>query len=110
MEKKEIPIAKIRPVYIRSNFQDENEMEDVLGIGKAVDEALNDVSVKGVDALLIFVYVREYPDACKLIGRYRKEGGQIVLKLRKKCGAEDKTYDLKASDVVNLKAEVLKVL
>jgi hypothetical protein len=33
VEKKAIPIAKIKPVYIRSNFQDENEREDVLGRG-----------------------------------------------------------------------------
>jgi WD40 repeat protein len=109
-EKKGIPIAKIKPVYIRSNFQDENEMEDVLGIGKAVDESLNDVSSKGVDASLIFVDVREYPDGCKLTGRYKKENGQIILKLRKKCGADDKTFDLKAGGVEALKLEILKVL
>jgi hypothetical protein len=110
VEKKEIPIAKIRPVYIRSNFQDEIELEDVLGLSKVVDESLNEVSVKGADASLIFVDVREYPDACKLIGRYRKEKGEIILKLRKKCATEDKTYELKAVTIEGLRTEILKVL
>ena len=116
-EKKEIPIAKIRPVYIRSNFQDENEMEDVLGLGKLINESLNEVSSKGIDSQIIFVDVADYPEGCKLIGRYRKENarlpdgqGKIILKLRRKCGGEDKTYDLKADDVEGLKAEIMKVL
>ena len=109
-EKKEIPIAKIWPIYIRSNFQDENEMEDVLSLGKLINESLNEVSSKGMDSQIIFVDVADYPEGCKLIGRYRKENGQIILKLRRKCGGEDKTYDLKANDVEGLKLEILKIL
>lgn len=110
VEKKAIPIAKIRPVFVRSNFQDENEMEDVLGFGKLINESLNEVSSKGIDSPIIFVDVLDYPDGCKLIGRYKKENGKIILKLRKKCGTDDKTYDLKADNVEMMKAEVLKVL
>lgn len=109
-EKKEIPIAKIRPVYIRSNFQDENELEDVLGLGKIIDEALNEVSGKGAIANLIFVDVKDYPDGCKLIGRYQKIEGKINLKLRKKCGEETVNYEIKADNLDQLKAEILKML
>jgi WD40 repeat protein len=109
-EKKGIPIAKIKPVYIRSNFQDENEMEDVLGIGKIVNESLNEVSSKGIESQIIFVDVADYPEGCKLIGRYKRENGEIILKLRRKCGGEDKTFDLKAGSVEGLKIEILKVL
>ncbi len=110
VEKKEIPIAKIRPVLVRSNFLDENEMEDALGLGKIIDEALNDVSSKGIESKIIFVDVREYPEGCKLSGLYKKEGGKISLKLRKRCGTEDKTFDIKSDNVEGLKAEILKVL
>jgi hypothetical protein len=109
-EKKEIPIAKIRPVYIRSNFQDENELEDILGLGKSIDEALNETSSKGADAKLIFVDVKEYPDGCKLIGRYQKVDGKLILKLRKKCGEETTNFEIKADTVDKLKEEILKVL
>ena len=110
MEKKDIPIAKIRPVYIRSNFQDENELEDILGLGKIIDESLNEVSARGKDARLIFVDVKEYPDGCKLIGRYQKTDSKILLKLRKKCGEETTNYEIKADNVDRLKEEILKVL
>lgn len=110
IEKKEIPISQERPVYIRSNFQDENEFEDILGLGKWIDDALNEASARGVDAKLIFVDVKDYPDGCKLIGRYQKEGERIILKLRKKCGEEITNYEFKAESLDQLKQEVLKVL
>ncbi len=109
-EKKEIPIAKIRPVFVRSNFQDENELEDVLGLSKQMDEALNEVSSKAVESTLIFVDVREYPEGCKLSGLYKREGGKIVLKLRKRCGTEDKTFDLKSESIEGIKKEIWKTL
>lgn len=109
-EKKEIPIAKIRPVYIRSNFQDETELEDVLGLGKIIDEVLNEVSSKGSESKLIFVDVKEYPEGCKLIGRYQKVGQTISLKLKKKCGDQVTNHDLKAENMDQLKIEILKLL
>ena len=75
-----------------------------------IDELLNEASAKGVESSLIFVDVREYPDGCKLSGLYKKEGGKISLKLRKRCGTVDKTFDIKADNVDGLKAEILKVL
>jgi Caspase domain len=109
-DKKGIPIAKIKTVYVRSSFLDENEMEDAIGLSKLVDESLNEVSSKGIDSRIIFVDVREYPEGCKLSGLYKRENGKLTLKLRRKCGPEDKTFDLKADSVEGLKAEILKVL
>lgn len=109
-EKKEIPIAKIKPVYIRSNFQDENELEDVLGLGKLMDASLNEVASKGAESSLIFVDVREYPEGCKLIGRYKKENGKIIIKLRRKCGAEDKTFEITGTDAGDVSAKIIKLL
>jgi hypothetical protein len=109
-EKKEIPIAKIRPVYIRSSFQDEKELEDVLGLGKAIDEAMSETSLKEVDAKLIFIDVKDYPDGCKLIGRYQKEGGKILLKLRKKCGDGATDFEIKADNIEKIKEEILKII
>jgi hypothetical protein len=109
-DKKEIPLAKVRPVYIRSNFQEETELEDVLGLGKTIDEALNEVFVRSTDSKLIFVDVKEYPDGCKLIGRYQKIEGKIILKLRKKCGEESQTYDLQADNIELLTKQILQIL
>jgi WD40 repeat protein len=109
-EKKEIPIAKIRPVYVRSNFQDEKEFEDVLGLSKLVDESLNDVSSKGVESALIFVDVRDYPDGCKLSGGYQKENDFITLKLKQRCGTNVKSFDLKAKDINTLVSQIKALL
>ncbi len=109
-DKRAIPIAKIKPVYIRSNFQDENELEDVINLGKAVDDALRETSAKGFSADYIFVDVREYPEGCKLIGRYSKENGRIKLKLRKRCGQSDETIDLEAGTVEELRDKIMDIL
>lgn len=109
-DRKNVPIAKIRPVYIQSNFQDDDEMADVLELGKKVDAMLNETGSKSIDAPLIFIPVREYPEGCQLIGRYRSENGKINLRLRKKCDGKDATVNVSGSDVNQITAEISKVL
>jgi Caspase domain len=107
VEKKSIPIAKIKPVYIQSNFQDENEMEDVLNIGSKIDEKLNEWSAQNIDAPLIFIDIKDYPDGCKLTGRYKKENGNLSLKLRKRCDGKDVTSDIVGTDVDDVIRQIL---
>ncbi|MBY0432684.1 MAG: caspase family protein [Cyclobacteriaceae bacterium] len=109
-EKKQVPIAKIRPVYIQSNFQDEDEMADVLGLGKKVDLLLGESAARGTEAPLIFVPVREYPDGCQLVGRYKKVNGKYVLKLKKRCEGKDVTVDITGTDLNDLSNQVSKVV
>lgn len=97
--KNQIPISKIRPVYFQSNFQDEDQMTDVLQVGKKVDEQLNDLTAKGADAPLIFVGVRDYPDGCQLVGRYSQKAGVIALRYLKRCGGKDASGELSGKDV-----------
>jgi hypothetical protein len=106
-EKKKIPISQIRPVYIQSNFQDEDEMSDVIGLGKKVDELLSDEATRGVAAPVIFVPVREYPDGCQLVGRYKKENDVISLKLRKRCGGTDQTITVSGKTTEELSVAVI---
>jgi WD40 repeat protein len=105
-QKKNVPIAKIRPVYIRSNFQDENELEDVQGLGKKVDDLLNEASAKGAEAPLIFVDVREYPEGCKLNGLYKKENEKIALKLKKRCEGKELIFNLTGTDASDLSNQI----
>lgn len=106
-ERKKIPISEIRPVYIQSNFQDDDEMSDVLGLGKKVDELLSDEAARGVAAPVIFVPVRDYPDGCQLVGRYKKENDVINLKLRKRCGGVDQTINVSGKTTEELSAAVV---
>jgi WD40 repeat protein len=110
LEKKDIPIAKIRPVYIRSAFIDDDQLEDALQLGKKVDEALNDAASKGTGASLIFVDVREYPEGCKLSGRYTQEGGIIKLKLRKKCEGKDATLEISGKTMDEVRNKIISSL
>ncbi len=87
-DKKLVPLSGIKPMYIRSNFQDEDELDDILGLGNKMDEALNEYSAKGNESTIVFVDVKEFPDAYKLIGRYKREIDKITLTLRVKQGQE----------------------
>ncbi|MBS1555675.1 MAG: caspase family protein [Bacteroidetes bacterium] len=110
VEKKEVPISKIRPVYIQSNFQDEDEMSDVLGLGKKVDQLLSESAAKGAEAQVIFVAVRDYPDGCQLVGRYKKENGKVFLKLKNKCEGKESTEEISGVDLNGLSNEVIKMI
>lgn len=109
-EKKQIPISKVRKVYIQSNFQDEDEMSDVLSLGKRVDQLLSETSARGADAPIVFVPVREYPDGCQFVGRYKKLDGKIVLHLKKKCLSEDSIVEVTGTDLIDLGNKVVNFL
>jgi WD40 repeat protein len=106
-DREKIPISEIRPVYIESNFQDDDEMSDVLGLGKKVDELLTEEAARGVMAPVIFVPVREYPDGCQLVGRYKKENDVINLKLRKRCGGTDQVINVSGKTAEELSAAIV---
>jgi hypothetical protein len=80
-DKSSILLAKIKPVFIRSNFLDQEEMNDILSLSKKVDEMLNESSQKGKESELIFVDVREYPEAYKLTGIYTRVEKGIKLSI-----------------------------
>jgi hypothetical protein len=110
-EKARIPIAKARPIYIRSNFIDEQKLRDVLGFGKKMDEALNETSARGEFAPLFFVDVSEYPEGCQLSGLYKQAAnGRLSLRLNKVCEGREITYFVEAGTESELKQKVLEIV
>lgn len=109
-QKNEVPISRIRPVYIRSAFIDDNQLEDALQLGKTVDESLQQAALKGTSSNIIFVDVREYPMGCRLSGKYRTQDGTIVLKMRKKCEDQDELIDLSGNTVEELRDKIIALL
>jgi hypothetical protein len=79
--KAEVPLRAVRPLVLRSNFQDEAAFEDVLKLGRQVDGALVRASDSD-DAPLVFVDVREFPGAYRLAGRYQREKGRTRVWVR----------------------------
>jgi hypothetical protein len=56
------------------------------------------------------VDVRDYPEGCKLSGRYSQQNGIIKLKLRKKCDGKDETLEIEGKTLDEVKIKVLNVL
>jgi len=54
-DKAKIPLAKPRPMFVRSSFLDADQLEDMLGLSTAVDDALNSLSAKGNESLSFFL-------------------------------------------------------
>jgi hypothetical protein len=88
-DKARIPLQSNRPLVLRTLFQEERDFEDVLELGKRVDELLRDTSARGRQAPLVFVDARELPGACRLAGRYRiVEGEQVQVNVNLAVGAD----------------------
>jgi hypothetical protein len=77
-----IPVAQIKPVFIRNVFQDEDSFDDVLGLGQALGDYFRSVTVKGAQAELIYVDVNEYENAYSLKGLYGVAGEAVTLRAR----------------------------
>ena len=81
-DKAAIPLQAVRPLILRSNFQDDEELDDVLALAKQVDAAFRDAEARGPEAPLVFVDAKECPDALRVVGRYRREGRRVTVDVR----------------------------
>ncbi|MDX1910671.1 MAG: caspase family protein [Saprospiraceae bacterium] len=77
-----IPLATVKPVFIRNNYQDETDFEDVLGLSDAIELYFRKQMAKGSKSNLIFVDVKEYDNAFSLKGRYTVEGEKVSVQTR----------------------------
>lgn len=76
----DIPVAKVKPVFIRSYFQEEDSYDDIVRLGDAFGEYFEKVSNKGAAADYIYVDVNTFGDAYSIKGRYAIEDEKIVVK------------------------------
>jgi len=74
-----IELATIKPVFIRSNFQDELEFADVLGLSDKIDELFRTTSSRAKSNGILFVDVNKYPDAYSIKGRYTQDGEMVKV-------------------------------
>jgi WD40 repeat protein len=108
-DKKAIPIARIRPVFVRSSFINKSTLDDNLSIGKSVDEKLDELAAKASDAPLIFVNVLEYPEGCKISGLY-EQGSVITAELKVKCNDGEKKYTVSSADLNELMTKIIRIV
>lgn len=109
-EKKElIPLASIKPVFVRSNFINSNEFEDNVNLSTLVDNLLLDTSARGANAPLIWVDARNHPNACRITGGYEQTGDEIELQLRLRCGDDtDERITKTANSAQELAEKIVK--
>lgn len=77
-----IPLAHVRPVAVRSVFQDERRLRDHLGLAVLVDAHLRDVSARGEAAPLVFFDVPAFAEAIQVTGLYIVDGASVRVRAR----------------------------
>jgi hypothetical protein len=77
-ERERIPVPPVRPLFLRSSFQDDAELQDHLHLAQLVDEALRATSARGQEGQLVYVDATDLPDAYALVGRYRVQGTEVT--------------------------------
>ncbi len=77
-----IPLAQVKPVFIRNNFQNDDTYDDDLGLTKALAEYFQQITARGAKADLIYVDVSEYENAYSIKGRYTVVGDAITVRGR----------------------------
>lgn len=77
-----IPLAQLKPVFIRNVFQDEEAFEDVLGLGDALEQYFRQQNAKGAQSKLIYWDVKEYANAYSMKGRYTVRANDVEVRLR----------------------------
>jgi WD40 repeat protein len=74
-----IPLEEVKPVFVRSNFQEEANFEDVVGLSLALDAYLLDASAAISSKGAIFVDANQFKGAYSIKGRYLLKGNQLQL-------------------------------
>lgn len=76
-----IPIANVKPLFVRSNFQQEDfPYDDVLALSEKINAQFNEMTSKGKDSPVIFVDAKPYPNSYFITGRYSIASGKVTLK------------------------------
>jgi hypothetical protein len=101
----------VRPVILRSNFQEEVQLRDVLSLGREIDLALGNMSGRGADSTLVFWDAADGPDAFNLAGRYTITGNTLkvrVVVFKANARVSEFTVSGKTEDLAAVVAEVVK--
>ena len=81
-ENVKIPLAQVKPVFIRNNFLDEEAIDDVLGLTDALEQNFRKITVRGGQSNIIFVDVKAYENAYSMKGIYQVTGNAVQVRVR----------------------------
>jgi hypothetical protein len=77
-----IPFVAPLPLVVRRPFFEQEDMDDTLGLGEAVDRALAERAADMRRAPFVFVEGGKFSGAYRLLGRYAAQGGKPVVTVR----------------------------
>jgi hypothetical protein len=110
-EKKQVPLAAPKPVFIKSLFQEQERFTDILSLGRQLDNTLYEMSAQENKNPFLFLPVDEFPNAYQVLGRYvsTSNGIQATIKIIK-SGQPDavSSFVLTAADASLLSREILR--
>jgi WD40 repeat protein len=90
-DKAQIPLAQIKPVFVRAILLEDTKKRDVLKLSQAINEKLNEVSAKGdANSSIVFIDADDYPNACSISGGYTITGDKINFTGSILCGTKEK--------------------
>ena len=85
-----------------------DRMKDNLNLSAYTDDQLYELSARGGEAPLVFLDVKQFPDACKLSGTYSKADNQLKLSYKIKCGKKDLKNEITSASEVELKKKLIE--
>ncbi|MEZ4918679.1 MAG: caspase family protein [Saprospiraceae bacterium] len=74
-----INVPQEKPVFIRNNFLDKRKTRDVLELTEAIEGVFQTLTAKGASAPIIYVDVKDYPNAYYINGFYLQEGDDVTV-------------------------------
>lgn len=109
-DRSQIPLQSIRPVFVRSVFLQEDHRPDRVGLTRAVNAALRDLSGRSEPPLVLFD-TDHFADAWQIVGSYRRTDGGlwVVAHMEKIDGTSEDAHEIhvSANDVTEASEQLL---
>ncbi len=93
-DRSRIPVAAVKPVFIRSTLLEETKKKDVLKLSIAINDRLSELSGKPEGNPIVFIDTDDYPDACSISGTYKINGGLLSFSGLIACGINETPIQL----------------
>jgi hypothetical protein len=95
-----IPIKQVKPLFVKSNFQDEERFKDVLRLSSAVDQHLINATSGPNSKGIVFINADQFKNAYSINGRYKVVENQITADVNIYKG-DDKIGEFQSSGTKN---------
>jgi len=109
-DRDKIPLLNVKPLFVESSFIDDDALEDILGLGKTLDECLYEISSRGPESKIVYFRVRDFENACKISGKYKQQDGQISLSGKIKCGEKEYPMNIKSKGINGLADKIIEIV